>query len=75
MEFETIYQFASYIGKVILVVAIIILIFNSGHFIDKKLKQYLPKLPKGYLYILIGILSILWFLAKLFGFGLIDASN
>lgn len=72
MEFENIEQFFSYLVKVIAVVGIIILLFNLGYFIDKKLEQYLPKLPRPILLILIGILSVLWILIKLFSFGILE---
>ena len=57
--------------KTAVIVVIIIVLFNSFEFIDKKMNQFSPKLPRFVLYILIAILSLFWILIKLISFRII----
>lgn len=71
METEKIYQLAVYAFKTVILVVLMYLIFNFGFFINKKINNILPKLPKFVLYILIAILSVGMLLLKLMNFGII----
>lgn len=63
---------ATLIIKTALIVGIIIFLFNSFQFLDKKLDTLLPKLPRFILYILIVIFAIIWILIKLASFNIIQ---
>ena len=73
MEIESFNELAIYLFKTITLVAMIYLIFSFGMFIDKKITELLPRLPKFALYILIVVFGSMYLLFKLLGFGIIKA--
>ena len=73
MDIDKFYELGLFAIKCIILAASVYLIMSLWQYLDKKFLETIPKLPKFILYTLIVFFAIIWVLAKLLGFGIIDA--